>query len=64
MLIGYRREDVAHPLNGYGMVVPQTEGLRITALSFVSTKFPYRAPEGHVLLRGSSAACATAACSS
>ena len=52
VLIGYRREDVAHPLNGYGMVVPQTEGLRTTALSFVSTKFPFRAPEGHVLLRG------------
>jgi oxygen-dependent protoporphyrinogen oxidase len=52
VLLGYRREDVAHPLDGYGMVVPQTEGLRTTALSFVSTKFPFRAPEGHVLLRG------------
>ncbi len=52
VLLGYRREDVAHPLGGYGMVVPQTEGLRTTALSFVSTKFPHRAPEGHVLLRG------------
>jgi oxygen-dependent protoporphyrinogen oxidase len=52
ILLGYRREDVAHPLNGYGLVVPQTEGLRTTALSFVSTKFPHRAPEGHVLLRG------------
>ena len=52
VLLGYRREDVAHPLNGYGLVVPQGEGLRTTALSFVSTKFPYRAPEGHVLLRG------------
>ena len=52
VLLGYRREDVAHPLNGYGMVVPQTEGLRTTALSFVSTKFPYRAPKGHILLRG------------
>ena len=31
---------------------PRTEGLRTTALSFVSTKFPYRAPDGHVLLRG------------
>ena len=40
VLLGYRREDVAHPLNGYGLVVPQTEGLRTTALSFVSTKFP------------------------
>jgi oxygen-dependent protoporphyrinogen oxidase len=52
VLLGYRRGDVAHPLGGYGMVVPQTEGLRTTALSFVSTKFPHRAPEGHVLLRG------------
>jgi oxygen-dependent protoporphyrinogen oxidase len=52
VLLGYRREDVAHPLGGYGMVVPKTEGLRTTALSFVSTKFPHRAPEGHVLLRG------------
>ena len=51
VLLGYRREDVEHPLKGYGMVVPQTERLRVTALSFVSTKFPYRAPEGHVLLR-------------
>jgi oxygen-dependent protoporphyrinogen oxidase len=52
VLLGYRREDVAHPLDGYGMVVPQTEGLRTTALSFVSTKFAHRAPQGHVLLRG------------
>ena len=52
VLLGYRREDVAHPLDGYGMVVPQTEGPRTTALSFVSTKFPHRAPAGHALLRG------------
>ncbi len=50
--LGYRREDVAHPLDGFGMVVPKGEGLRTTALSFASTKFPYRAPAGHVLLRG------------
>jgi oxygen-dependent protoporphyrinogen oxidase len=43
---------VAHPLNGYGLVVPGKEGLRTTALSFVSSKFPNRAPDGHVLLRG------------
>jgi oxygen-dependent protoporphyrinogen oxidase len=52
VLLGYRREDVRHALDGYGMVVPATEGLRTTALSFVSTKFPFRAPAGHVLLRG------------
>ena len=52
VLLGYRREDVAHPLDGYGMLVPRTEGLRTAAVSFVSTKFSSRAPEGHVLLRG------------
>jgi oxygen-dependent protoporphyrinogen oxidase len=52
VLLGYRRADVAHSLDGYGMVVPRGEGLRTTALSFVSTKFAHRAPEGHVLLRG------------
>jgi oxygen-dependent protoporphyrinogen oxidase len=52
VLLGYRREDVGHALDGYGLVVPRTEGLRTTALSFVSTKFPHRAPPGHVLLRG------------
>lgn len=52
VLLGYRREDVAHPLDGYGLVVPKSEGLRTSAVSFVSTKFPGRAPEGHVLLRG------------
>jgi oxygen-dependent protoporphyrinogen oxidase len=51
VLLGYGREDVANPLAGYGMVVPKTEGLRTTALSFFSTKFPGRAPDGSVLLR-------------
>jgi oxygen-dependent protoporphyrinogen oxidase len=51
VLLGYRREDVEHPLDGYGMVVPQSEGLRCSAVGFASTKFPGRAPEGAVLLR-------------
>ena len=49
--LGYRRGDVGHPLDGYGVVIPRGEGLRASALGFVSTKFPGRAPEGHVLLR-------------
>lgn len=51
ILLGYRRADVAHDLAGYGFVVPRTEGLRTSAVTFVSTKLPDRAPEGHVLLR-------------
>ena len=52
VLLGFRRRDVEHPLNGYGLVVPHSEGLRTGACSFFSTKFPGRAPDGHVLLRG------------
>ena len=50
--LGYRRADVAHPLDGHGLIVPETERLDTAACSFFSTKFPGRAPEGHVLLRG------------
>ena len=47
----FRREDVEHPLNGTGFVVPVTEGLALIGCSFSSVKFETRAPEGHVLLR-------------
>jgi oxygen-dependent protoporphyrinogen oxidase len=52
VLLGYRREDVGHPLDGHGLLIPRTEGLRTTACSFVSSKFAHRVPQGHVLLRG------------
>ena len=52
VLLGYRRQDVSHPLDGHGVMIPWTEGLRTSAFTFVSSKFPGRAPEGHVLLRG------------
>jgi protoporphyrinogen/coproporphyrinogen III oxidase len=52
LCLGYRRMDVTHPLDGYGLIVPESERLRTTACGFFSTKFPGRAPEGHVLLRG------------
>ncbi len=49
--LAYRREDIRHPLNGFGFVVPHIEGKKIMACSFSSVKFPSRAPAGHVLLR-------------
>jgi oxygen-dependent protoporphyrinogen oxidase len=51
ILLGYRRSDVRHPLDGYGFVVPRSEAWRASAVTFVSSKLPGRAPEGHVLLR-------------
>ncbi len=63
VLLGYRREDVAHPLDGYGLVVPRTEGLRTTALSFVSTQVPVpRAGRVTCCCAASWAACVTGTC--
>jgi protoporphyrinogen/coproporphyrinogen III oxidase len=48
--LGLRRLDVAHPLDGFGFLVPRNEGLRILGCLFPSIMFPGRAPEGHVAL--------------
>ena len=49
--VAYRRDQVAHPLDGFGVVVPAIEKRSILAVSFLSVKFPHRAPAGTVLLR-------------
>lgn len=49
--LGLAREDVGHPLDAAGAIVPRAEGRRILAVSFSSSKFPGRAPPGHVLMR-------------
>lgn len=49
--LAYHREDVPHPLDGFGFVVPAVEGRRIIACTFSSVKYPGRTPEGCVLLR-------------
>jgi oxygen-dependent protoporphyrinogen oxidase len=47
----YRREQVAHPLDAFGLVVPIAEKRKIIAASFSSVKYEGRAPDGYVLLR-------------
>jgi len=47
----FRREQVAHPLDGMGFVVPAAEGRSLVACSFSSSKFAGRAPAGKALLR-------------
>jgi protoporphyrinogen/coproporphyrinogen III oxidase len=50
--LGFRRSDVAHSLAGSGFVVARRHTpVRITACTWVSSKWENRAPEGHVLLR-------------
>lgn len=48
--LGFPRENVAHPLDGFGFLVPQKEGRNILGTLFSSALFPDRAPPGHVLL--------------
>jgi protoporphyrinogen/coproporphyrinogen III oxidase len=50
--LAWRRDEVPHPLDGSGVVVARgRSALRITACTWVSSKWEGRAPEGHVLLR-------------
>jgi oxygen-dependent protoporphyrinogen oxidase len=49
--LGFARDDVSHPLDAAGLVVPRREGRRMLAASFSSQKFPGRAPVGSVLIR-------------
>jgi oxygen-dependent protoporphyrinogen oxidase len=51
VLLGWRREDVPHALDAFGVVVPEIERRRIIAASFSSVKYDGRAPGGHVLVR-------------
>lgn len=48
--LGYRREQVAHPLDGFGFLAPRGEGLRVLGCLFSSSLFAGRAPAGHVAI--------------
>ena len=49
--LAFRRDQVQHDLTGFGFVVPRAENRPVMATTWSSSKFPGRAPEGHVLLR-------------
>jgi oxygen-dependent protoporphyrinogen oxidase len=48
--LGYRREAIGHPLDGFGALFPSKEGLLTLGSLWSSTLFPGRAPEGFCLL--------------
>jgi oxygen-dependent protoporphyrinogen oxidase len=49
--LGYRNQQIGHPLDGMGAVVPAVEQSPILAISFSSRKYLHRAPTGKTLLR-------------
>jgi oxygen-dependent protoporphyrinogen oxidase len=49
--LAYRRADLSAALDGFGMIIPKSEGRRINALTMTSTKFEGRAPADCALLR-------------
>jgi protoporphyrinogen/coproporphyrinogen III oxidase len=49
--LAYAQEEVKHPLDGYGYVVPRTEGSDVLACTWTSSKWEGRAPADKVLVR-------------
>ncbi len=49
--LAFPRTAIGHPLNGSGFVVPRVEHSGILAGSWLSSKWPHRAPENRALLR-------------
>ena len=49
--MGFRRSDVHHPLDASGVLVPHTEGLLTTAISWGSSKWPHWVDDEHAVFR-------------
>jgi len=50
VFLGYRREQVGHPLDGLGFLSTRDNARIISGAQFLSTMYEGRAPEGHVAI--------------
>jgi oxygen-dependent protoporphyrinogen oxidase len=48
--LGFKKDDIGHPLDGFGMLIPKKENFHILGTLFSSTLFPNRTPKGYALL--------------
>lgn len=48
--LGFRKEQVGHALDGFGMLIPEKEQGKLLGTLFSSTLFPGRAPDEYALL--------------
>jgi oxygen-dependent protoporphyrinogen oxidase len=51
VVLGYARADIPHPLDALGLLLPKSEGRRVLAATFISSKWVGRAPADMALLR-------------
>ena len=49
--LGFRRDQVDHPLDGFGFLAPHSEGVPMLGCIFTASVYPGRVPDGHVMLR-------------
>ena len=50
LTLGFRRSDITHPLDGFGVLVPSVEKRNLLGALFNSSLFAGRAPDGHVTI--------------
>ncbi len=50
LTLGFRQQDVAHALDGFGMLIPAAERRNLLGALFSSSLFPARAPDGSVTI--------------
>jgi oxygen-dependent protoporphyrinogen oxidase len=50
LVLGFERQQIAHPLDGFGVLFPRLEKRFCLGAIFSSTLFPGRAPDGRVAL--------------
>lgn len=48
--LGFQRQQIQHPLDGFGFLIPRITGVETLGMLFPSSVFPHRAPDGHCLL--------------
>lgn len=50
VVLGFKQEEVVHPCQGFGVLIPKIEGFKILGTIFSSSLFPNRSPAGHITL--------------
>ncbi len=50
LVLGFNRAEISHPLDGFGMLIKQSENSPLLGVLFSSSMFDHRAPNDHVTL--------------